>query len=207
MNENTQRRNGAWKTALTVVIAIVLIVGAAVFFSGRWIYHQLQTLSGSTVTVSDSTVVQHIQQLQRLETVVYAMDQVVTEERSTALPAMLAGDRILLIVHGEVVAGVDLSKLRPQDVSVHGKQVRIKLPAAEIFSTRMDNQRTRVYSRETGLLSTADPQLESEARRRAERQLTAAALQEGILNNASQNAKNTVTALLRSLGFEEVNVE
>ncbi len=202
-----QHRTSVWKVALIAVLAIMLAFSAAMFFGGQWIYHRLINLTGSTVTVSDSTIVRQIQQLQRLESVLYTLDQVVTEERSTILPPAIAGDRILLIVHGEVTAGVDLSKLRPQDVSVSGKSVHIKLPEAEVFSTRMDNERTRVYSRDTGLLSTADPQLESDARRRAERQLTAAALQEDILKNAGQNARSTVSALMRSLGFEQVDVQ
>ena len=197
----------AWKIALLVVLAILLALSALLFLSGRWIYHRMLALSGETITVSDSTVVRHIQQLNRLETVVYTMDQVVTEEHSTAFPAVLVGDKILLIVHGDVTAGVDLSKLRPQDVRVNGKSIRLKLPDAELFSTRLDNARTKVYSRDTGLFSTPDPQLESDARRRAERQMTGAALEEGILKSASQNARNTITALVRSLGFEQVEVE
>ena len=70
---------------------------------------------------------------------------------------MLAGDRILLIVHGEVTAGVDLGALDPSQLSIDGKAVAIRLPEAMVFSTRLDNARTRVYTRETGLFSSPDP--------------------------------------------------
>src|SRR5579864_3118480 len=111
-----------------------------------------------------------------------------------------------MVVHGEVFAGVDLGKLKAGDVRVNGKQVKITLPHAEVFSTRLDNNQTRVYSRETGLLVPADPNLESEVRAEAERQLLQAALIDGILTNASANARGTVTVLVQALGFTDVDV-
>ena len=125
------------------------------------------------IDVSRPTVVQHIQQLQRLETVVYNMEKIVSGGQDNKyLPRMLAGDRILLIVHGEVTAGVDLGALDPSQLSIDGKSVAIRLPEATVFSTRLDNARTRVYTRETGLFSSPDPELESDVRRESERQLT-----------------------------------
>jgi len=153
-------------------------------------------------------IVQRIQRLQRLESVKYTLEKVVTGERqSRFLPQSLAGERLLMIVRGEVFAGLDLGKLKSSDVQVTGKKVKISLPHAEIFSTRLDNNQTRVFSRDTGLLVQADPNLESEVRAEAERQLLQAALIDGILNNASENARGTVTALVQALGFSDVEVD
>ena len=178
--------------------AMLLALGAGwlVFFRGA-----------SGVDVSQPTVVHHIQQLQRLETVVYSMEKIVTgTQDSRFLPRLLAGDRLLLIVHGEVTAGVDLSAIDPSRLIVRGTAVELQLPDAAVFSTRLDNARTRVYTRETGLFSSPDPQLESEVRREAERQLTQAALDGGILKTAAANARATLTSLLLGLGFEAVNI-
>ena len=167
----------------------------------RWVQKILH------VDIDQPAIVQRIQRLQRLESVKYTLEKVVTgEKQSRFLPQSLAGERLLLIVRGEVFAGVDLGKLQSSDVQVNGKQVKITLPHAEIFSTRLDNNQTRVYSRETGLLVPADPNLESEVRAEAERQLLQAALIDGILNNASSNARGTVTALVQALGFTDVEV-
>ena len=162
---------------------------------------------GFYIDIGQPAIVQRIQRLQRLESVKYTLEKVVTgEKQSRFLPQSLAGERLLLIVRGEVFAGVDLSKLKSSDVQVNGKQVKITLPHAEVFSTRLDNNQTRVYSRETGLLVPADPNLESEVRAESERQLLQAALIDGILNNASANARGTVTALVQALGFTDVEV-
>ena len=162
----------------------------------------------NTRIVSQSTVVERVQRLQRLETVVYNMDKIVTGEKdSPILPDFLAGDRLLMLVHGQVVAGVDFSRLNAADIQIHGKQVRLRLPAPQVLMTRVDNARTRVYSRNTGLLVPVDPNLETRVRQEAERQLLQDALTGGILNNARQNARSTVTSLLSGLGFENIEVE
>jgi hypothetical protein len=158
-----------------------------------------------SIDVSQPTVVDRIQRLQRVETVVYTMDKIVTGAKENPIfPDFLAGDRLLMLVHGEVVAGIDFSQLKPGDVTVNGKEVHLRLPAPQVFSTRLDSARTRVYSRQTGLLVPTDPNLETQVRQEAERQLTEAALADGILRNAQQNAGLTLTSLLQGLGFERV---
>jgi Protein of unknown function (DUF4230) len=161
-----------------------------------------------TIDVSQPTVVDRIQRLQRLETVVYTMDKIVTGARENPIfPDFLAGDRLLMLVHGEVVGGIDFSNLKPGDVKVEGKQVHLHLPAPQIFSTRIDSAKTRVYSRQTGLLVPSDPNLETQVRQEAERQLQEAAMAEGILRNAQQNGASTITSLLQGLGFERIDFE
>ena len=195
--------------ALLGAILTVALLGALVWFStGLGLFHLVSDLRGgrTQINVDQPTVVQQIQQLQRLETVNYTMDKIISGEHANAyLPKFLAGDRLLLVVHGEVVAGINLAGLQSGDVLIQGQKVSIHLPAAEVFGTRIDNARTRVYSRDTGLFSSPDPNLESEVREEAERQLRQAALQDGILKIASDNARNTISGMLKGFGFLEVD--
>jgi hypothetical protein len=174
-------------------------------FSRIWAAATGRTLS---IDVNQPTVVDRIQRLQRLETVVYTMDKIVSGTRENAiLPNFLAGDRLLMLAHGEVVAGIDFSNLKPGDVKVNSKEIHLHLPAPQVFSTRIDSAKTRVYSRETGLLVPTDPNLETQVRQEAERQLLEAALADGILRTAQQNAATTITSLLQGLGFEKIEFE
>lgn len=169
----------------------------------------LITARSTSFDTSVPVVVERIQRLSRLETVVYSLDTVVEGSRtSPVLPDLLGGDRILLVVHGQSIAGIDLSKLRPEDVKIDGaaRSIRVVLPASQLFVTSLDNQHTRVYARSTGLLIPADQNLETETRARAEQQLEKAALDDGILDAARKNARSTVTALLLGLGFQTVDV-
>lgn len=160
------------------------------------------------MNVDQPTVVRQIQQLQRLETVSYTMDKIIGGGSDNRyLPKFLVGDRLLLLVHGEVIAGVNLARLQPGDVTVREHSIAIRLPPAEVFSTRIDNAKTRVYSRDTGLFSSADPNLETEVRQEGERQLLQAALQDGILKAADQNAQNSISSILQGLGFNPVTIQ
>ena len=175
---------------------------------------RLKTILTGRATTFDTSVpavVQKIQRLNRLETVVYSIDTVVEGNKSSAvLPDLLAGDRILLVVHGQSIAGIDLSQLKPEDVQItesgSNRSIHVTLPASQLFVTNIDNQHTRVFARSTGLLVPVDQNLESETRAKAEQQLQQAALTDGILDAARKNARSTVTTLLYSLGFQNVDV-
>jgi len=157
------------------------------------------------INVDQPTVVRQIQKLQRLETVSYTMDKIISGGHDNPLlPKFLVSDRLLLMVHGEVIAGVDLGKLQASDVALGNRNISVHLPKAEILVTRLDNERTRVYSRDTGLFSSPDPNLETQVRQEAERQLQQAALQDGILKSADENARNSVQSILKGLGFEQI---
>jgi hypothetical protein len=172
--------------------------------------HVWSAVTGRTLSidVSQPTVVDRIQRLQRLETVVYTMDKVVTGAKENPIfPDFLAGDRLLMLVHGEVVAGIDFMDLKLGDVRVNGKQIQLHLPAPQVFRTRIDSAKTRVYSRQTGLLVPTDPNLETQVRQEAERQLQEAAMADGILRTAQQNAGSTIRSLLQGLGFEKIDID
>ena len=207
----------------SVVLALLAGLFVGVVFAGSvgWLMlsrdsgrsllsHVWSSVTGRvlSIDVSQPTVVDRIQRLQRLETVVYTMDKLVTGAKENPIfPDFLAGDRLLMMVHGEVVAGIDFSGLKPGDVRLNGREVHLHLPTSQVFSTRLDSAKTRVYSRQTGLLVPTDPNLETEVRQEAERELQAAALADGILQTAQQNAASTITSLLQGLGFEKIEFE
>lgn len=191
---------GAAALAIFVRFATVGIPGRiAALITGR----------ATTFNTSTPVVVAEIQRLSRLETVVYSLDTVVEGDRSgPILPDALVGDKILLVVHGESIAGVDLNQLQRKDVTIDTgtRSIRVILPAPQIFVTTLDNQHTRVFARTTGLLVPVDPNLETETRAKAQAQLQQSALADGILDAARKNAQATITTLLYSLGFQHVDV-
>ena len=216
----TQYSSGRGNSSGTLLIVLVsLILGGlalAVFVrhaTSGILARVANSITGRTTSFDTSVpaVVQRIQRLNRLETVVYSIDTVVEGSKSSAvLPDLLAGDRILLVVHGQSVAGIDLSLLKPEDVHIQttdaGQSIRLTLPPSQVFLTTLDNQHTRVYLRSTGVLVPADPNLETDTRAKAEQQIQQAALGDGILDAASKNARATLTTLLYSLGFKQVDV-
>ncbi len=215
----TQYRSGRGPSGTLLLVLFSLVLGAAavVIFVRQATTGVMGRLSaaitGRTTTFDTSVpaVVDRIKRLARLETVVYSIDTVVEGSKTNpVLPDLLTGDRILLVVHGQSIAGIDLAQLKPEDVSIEekdgGKSIHVTLPPSQLFLTTLDNQHSKVYLRSTGLLVPADANLESDTRVKAEQQLQQAALADGILDTASKNARATVTTLLYSLGFQHVDV-
>jgi hypothetical protein len=212
---NTRRSSSG--SFLAFLLALVLGAAALAVFlrhaTTGFMARVADRIVGRTTTYDTSVpaVVQRIQRLNRLETVVYSLDTIVEGSRSSAvLPDLLAGDRILLVVHGQATAGIDLSQLKPEDVRISEndgvRTIHVTLPPSQLFLTALDNQHTRVYARSTGILVPVDQNLESETRAKAQQQLQQAALGDGILDAASKNARATITTLLYSLGFQKVDV-
>jgi hypothetical protein len=211
----TQYTSGRSSSGTLLAVLLSLLLGAAALalflrHATTGVLARVATaITGRTTTFDTSVpaVVQRIQRLSRLETVVYSIDTVVEGAKSSpVLPDLLAGDRILLVVHGQSIAGIDLSQLKPEDVSINGQSIHITLPASQLFTTTLDNQHTRVYLRSTGVLVPADPNLETDTRAKAEQQIQQTALADGILDTARKNARATITTLLYSLGFHQVDV-
>src|SRR5580698_406123 len=213
----TQYSSGRSSSGTLLVVLLSLVLGAvalAVFIrhATTGVLARVATAITGRPTTFDTSVpavVQRIQRLNRLETVVYSIDTVVEGSKSSAvLPDLLAGDRLLLVVHGQSIAGIDLGQLKPEDVRItdNGQAIHVTLPPSQLFMTTLDNQHTRVYMRSTGVLVPADPNLETDTRAKAEQQLQQSALADGILDTASKNARATLTTLLYSLGFKQVDV-
>jgi hypothetical protein len=158
-----------------------------------------------TILPDPVTIIKQISPLARLETIQYTLEKVITAEEGQELIAELFGDRLLLVAHGTVIAGVDLAKITAQDLKIQDGILTVKLPEAEVFSASLDNDKTYVYDRDTGLLRKADRDLETLARQAAEAEILKAAVDDGILDQASLNAQVFLERLLNDLGYSQVN--
>jgi hypothetical protein len=158
-----------------------------------------------TILPDPVTIVREVRSLARLETIQYTVEKVITVESGQGPLGFLFGDRLLFIAHGVVIGGVDLGQLGPEDVRLdEAGRVYLQLPAAEVFVATLDNEKSYVYDRETGLLTRGDLALESTARQAAEEAIRQAALEDGILDQARVNAENYLYRFLRALGFPDV---
>lgn len=202
---------GSWSLPFLLALVLVLAVGLGFF----WLSQRMNALGAAvpdlqaivqTPTpqiISGAAVVQRIQQLSRLETSKYTIERVIDIRQGSNIPIIgdwLAGDAILLIAHGTVVVGVDLSQITPDAVTVaaDGKTITVRLPPVQVFSATLDNSKTRVYSRDRGLFAPENPNLETMARQAAEQQILQAACEDGIMEQGTRNAE---LALRQFLGL------
>ncbi len=194
--------------ALMVVIAIAAGVGLARYGSSLPVVGPFFG-EGQPRTTTSPVVVEGVQKLDLLATVRMTESVVVTKNTGgSELRRFLTGEEVLLVAVGNVEAGVDLSSLGEDDVRVDGESVEVRMPDPEIFSVSLDEEETRLYDRDQGLLRLRpDDSLVEQARRDAQDELRAAARQNDILQTAERNAEESVRAFLTTLGFEEVRFE
>jgi len=164
-----------------------------------------QALNPTPTGIPDPvTIIHSVRTLARLETIQYTVEKVITAETNQGSFGALFGDKLLFVAHGTVIAGIDLEKLRPEDMALENGVLYVTLPAAEIFVATLDNEKSYVYDRETGLFTWGDVNLETTARRAAEDEILKAAVEDGILDLARQNGENYLSRLLRDLGYADV---
>jgi hypothetical protein len=155
-----------------------------------------------TVIVDPVTYINQVRALARLETIQYSVEQVVTVEKNQGtLATFFVGNKILLQVHGAVTAGIDMQKIQPGDMNLQGRVLTVKLPAPEVFITSLDESKTQVYNVQTGLFVNPDPNDVLVGLVGAKDKILQAAIDDGILNAAQQNAITYLTRFFAALGY------
>jgi hypothetical protein len=174
----------------------------------RTLQRQFEQLTNPTPTIEPDpvTIIREVRSLSRLETAAYTVEKVIMAETRQGPFAFLIGDRLILVAHGQVIAGVDLEALEENDITIRdGGVVDVALPEAEVFVTALNNEQSYIFHRDTGVIG-MNVELETEARRAAEEEILNAALEDGILDMARKNAESYIRHLILTLGFKEVNV-
>ncbi len=157
-----------------------------------------------TILPDPITIIHEVRGLARLETIQYTVEKIITAEIGGGIFEFLNKDRLLLVAHGTVLAGVDLEKLTPEDLWLTNSVLNVRLPAAEVFIASLDNEKSYIFERETSILRQSDPNLETLARQSAEQEIMKSAIEDGILEIAQQNAESYLSRLFLALGYADV---
>lgn len=151
---------------------------------------------------SHSIVLERVTALGKLELVRYTFKDIVEHEQANRL---LPNARAVLIVEGEAVGCIDLTKLKPTDLKTVGDSLLVQLPAPELCTWKINHDRSRVYDTDYTFLNEA--QLVSDAYRQAERQVRASAMQSGILDQTRHNAVTLLQPMLTQLTGKPVGIK
>jgi hypothetical protein len=166
---------------------------------------QLMAEATPVILPNPVVIVREINTLARLETTSYSFQDVIQIERNQDLLWGAFGESLLFVAYGDVIAGVDLAELGPDDLQVTGPEsVIVHLPEAEIFVTDLDNQRSYVADRDIGLFTDGNKDLETTVRQEAESRMLEAAHGDDILEQAQVEAEGFIFSFLEGLGFTEV---
>jgi uncharacterized protein (UPF0333 family) len=157
-----------------------------------------------TILPDPVTIIHDVRTLARLETIQYSVEKVITADKGQGALDFLFGDQLIFVAHGIVIAGVDLSGFAANDLWLEDNVLYARLPPAEVFVATLDNEKSYVYDRDTGIFTKGSIDLETNARQVAEDEIAKAALEDGILNLANTNAEYFLLRLFQNLGYEDV---
>jgi len=157
-----------------------------------------------TIIVDPITYINEVRALARLETIQYSMTQSVEEEINQGSFGFLFGTKYLVLIHGTVIAGIDMGKILPGDMRLDGEVLYVKLPPAEILSATLDESETEVFTLQDGLMADPDPNLIIDALQSGKDKIIGAALEDGILTQAQINAEAYLFRFFIALGYKTV---
>lgn len=208
------------------MLLLITVIGSIIFFAvtinrtinaavspiqnvNQEISTQVSKLLHPTPTIIPDpvTIIREVQSLARLETIQYTVEKVITAEINQGVFGPLFGDRLLFVARGYVIAGVDLSVMKTEDLRLEDGVLYVNLPDTEVFVATLNNDESYVYDRTTGILRKSDQDLETNARQVAEAEILNAAVEDGILLQAEQNAEVYLERLFNTLGYKEVVFE
>ena len=187
-----QIRNFIWTLTAVVMLALAVYL---TFTAARWLNRGANRFFWNT-----TSVVHEVQSLSDLVTVKYVMDKVVVLEDVK----WYGESRVLLLAQGVVKAGIDLKRLKPEDVSISGKKICLKLPPTQITDAYLDDKASQVIDHTTGLLRAFDKDLEQSARQNAVDDIARAARKGGILEDADKRGREELQNFFKRAGFEMV---
>lgn len=181
-------------------------------------------------TITREGVVTQIQQLNRLQTIAFSVDTVITSQKQGSWMKLWQDEQKgLFIARGRVEAGIDLNELTPEMVQViqpalavdsdgKGKsdvpvvdannpasimpQINITLPPSQIFSVYLDN--IEIYDWQTGAfgLMKVDPKILQQAQSTAKKEVLERACRGDVMDMAIKNAQTQLQQLFSLTGAE-----
>ncbi len=209
------------KKPIAMMSWLVLIIGlAALIFA---IYSLQKSSKEEPIeTITREGVVMQIQKLNRLETVAFSVDTIITSQKSGSWMKLWQDEQKgLFIARGRVEAGIDLSALTPEMVQVIAPaeaaiknaesvdannpvsimpQIHITLPPSEVFSVYLDD--IEIYDWQTGAfgMMQVDPKILQQAQSMAKKEVLERACRGDVMNMALENAQTQLQQLFSLTG-------
>jgi hypothetical protein len=190
---------------LTIVFILFL------FGMGKMIDRLIVFFSPAVPKVEISSVIlDRLRGVSELTTAIFVMEAIVPTSQAQKIGGFtIAETKLLYIANGEVKAGINLEKLTPDAVKIDGKRLQIQLPAPEILDSKIDVNRSRVYDYDRGFLGLGPdvaPELQTLAQKETLAKILTTACDRGILQEANEKAKLSLTRLLQTSGYHSVEV-
>lgn len=192
-------------------ILLTAVVGFGIYRVGEGFFGRVEQLFSepqpTPAVDTRAVIVRQVRGVSELTTAIFAMQTVADASKDRTLGPFTVGKTTLLYVaYGEVRAGVDLSQIKPEDVTVANDTIVITLPPPTLIDKKLDVEKSYVYDYRESLFAPPSPELQSWAEQHALQQIVEAACEGGILEIANAKAELAVETLLTTAGYRNVTV-
>jgi hypothetical protein len=188
---------------LGLIIVVIIVFGMAV--TGNFLVN-LTAIFNRPPTFSAVVVLERIQAMSQLTTVRYNYSGLVTSERDMpGIIKTLYGEKMVLNAVGAINAGIDLSQVKAENVIAKDGVLTIQLPSPHLQDCILDEGKSYVVSRDTGIFARTAPNMDADSRRYAILQFRQSAIDGGILTEAQTQAQKVLSEFLSALRLEGIN--
>ncbi len=175
--------------------ALIIILGIFVWEQ----FKSFKFFGGGELQTTHNIVLKEISNMGKLELVKYSYRDVVEQKISRDF---LPDPKAILIIQGEAVGCIDLTKIKEEDLVVSRDTLIVTLPKPEICYHKIDHSKSSVYHTEYAFMN--EGLLLEEAYKRAETQILTSAKASDILNQTKKNAEMVLKPLLENSSKRKV---
>ncbi|MGF2618294.1 DUF4230 domain-containing protein [Rossellomorea aquimaris] len=194
-----------WKSKFLIILLILVIVIAGLSIG------MYSWFAGSTFQEEQGSFVEQIKDMNSLATAQAFTKAVIEQEDNKIFGKEISADvpgtkrKLLLVVPGTVLAGVDLKKVSENDILIdeEGKEMTIELPRAEILqSPSLDTENIKTFSVEGIFRSDVDWEEGFGLAQAAKELIQQEAIDQGLLQTAEKNAEKSLREFFGQLGYK-----
>lgn len=156
-------------------------------------------------------VVGKIQSASKLATTEFTIDKIVhgSKVKKIAWVIKLNEARFLAYSQVKIKAGIDLTKLKPDDIKISEQSIEIELPPIEIINFSYPPDKFRIdeeVSDTKKFLNTISIEDQEKFFQDAETDIRNNLEYMGIVQTTQQHTKTMLTGLLKTLGYQEIYI-
>ena len=180
----------------SLLIIFFIIIGSIFLWEKLKSFNPF-TLQG--IKTSHNVVLKEMIALGKIELASFTFRDVVEQElKFNYLP----NPKAILIVQGNAVGCIDLTKVRAEDVATKDDTLIIHLPEPELCHYSIDHEHSRIYDTQYAFMN--EQELLNEAYSRAQDKIKQSALDMGILEQTKKNASLILKPILENISGRKV---
>jgi Protein of unknown function (DUF4230) len=182
---------------------VLFLVGLPVLSIFIWEKAKSVSLFGSDqVSTTHHMVLKEMQSMGKIELAKFSFRDVVEQHITRDF---LPDPHAILIVQGEAIGCIDLTKISQSDIILLPDTLVLTLPEPEVCSHKIDHSQSKIYKTDFAFRNEA--LLLDEAYKKAEDQMLASAIEAGIIDQTKANAQLVLAPLIAKLSGKKVLVK